>query len=160
MSKKVCVLTLLLLAASLVFVCPLATAQSQEEAASSISTAKNRLANGYVLAKATEAQGINVTGLVATLNEAAQLLTGAELAYSAGDYSSASSLAAQSSSQLASFDGTASALKNSAIQEDNFKLITNILLITGALAIFGAGIAIYVRLGKSPSSKQVGGAAA
>jgi hypothetical protein len=118
----------------------------QDDAAANISAAKTELSNCYASVKAAEAQGANVTGLIATLNDAGELLTRAELAYLAKDYDSAANFTQQSKDTLDGFNQAANSLKADAMQSGNSGFFTDALLVVASLVIFCVGIAVWVAL--------------
>ncbi len=120
----------------------------QSDAKSEIALAKEALSDCYDAVKAVEAKGGNVTGLVAILNNAARLLTQAELAYLAENYSSAVTLARQSKTQLSGFDAKASLVKNDALNNGNLGFYTDALLVIAGFIIFCVGIAVWFVLGR------------
>ncbi len=122
---------------------------AQGDAEAAISSAKAELKTCYAQVKQVEAKGANVNGLVAMLNGAGQLLTEAELAYLAGNYSSAFDLAQQSKAQLSGFDAKASTLKNDALRNENLSFYRDALLVAAAVVIFCVGIAVWFVLGKN-----------
>ncbi len=121
---------------------------AQDSAQGAIASAKNSLKNCYDAVAQAEAAGANVDSLVATLNQAADSLSKAELAYSSGDYNGASSAASQCQSQLGSIVSDANSLKESAlaasIQSSTFTIFS--LVASAALAI--AGIGAWITLNK------------
>jgi hypothetical protein len=144
--KKPIVLTLLLL-----MVCPVlfsCLVAGQSDAKTEIGSAKSELTNCYQTVKAVETRGANVTGLIATLNSAAQLLNQADLAYLAENYSFAVNLAQQSKARLSGFDVKASLVKNDALNNENLSFYTDALLVVAGFVIFCVGIAVWFTLGK------------
>jgi cobalamin biosynthesis Mg chelatase CobN len=142
--KPFCALLLMFLVLSVFTV---SFAATQTDADSAIAEAKSKLASCYSTVQTTEAQGGNVTVLIATLNDAAGLLTKAELSYAAEDYSSASSFAQQAGDVLAGFEVTATAVKNSGMQNSNQQLTANAVIVGVAVAVFVGGVVFWVRLG-------------
>lgn len=143
-SKKLTLLAVVFLVVFLLFMCSHVAGQS--DAASNISAAKVELSNCYASVKVAEAKGANVTGLIATLNDAGELLTRAELAYLAKDYDSAADFAQQSKDKLDGFNQAANSLKADAMQSGNVVFFVDALLVAIALVIFCVGIAVWVAL--------------
>jgi hypothetical protein len=71
--------------------------RGDEEALSTIENAENALKQAFVAVLEAEGAGANVSGLVARLNEAGELLAEAEIAYRVGDASEAVSKAEECS---------------------------------------------------------------
>lgn len=130
----------------------MATGQSGVE--SEISLAKEELLECYKTVKNVEANGGNVAGLIEILNSAAQLLTRAELAYLAKNYSLALSLAGQSRTRL-SGDAKASLVQNDALNNVNLSLYTDALLAISSFAVFCVAIAVWFALGKTKNTRIV-----
>jgi hypothetical protein len=75
------------------------------------------------------------------------LLSNSELAYSKNDFDTALSLAVQSRESLNNFVPQANALKETAIQQENFDFLFNIVgSVVGTFAVLGAGAAIWLFL--------------
>jgi hypothetical protein len=134
----------------------MATGQSTGDS-SDIASAKTALANAYLAIKDAEAQGADVSSLMVTLNEAGQLLTRAELAYSAKDYSSAANFAAQSRNKLSGLGDLAGNVKQTAINNNNKSFFNNILLVIGAIVIFTVGLTAWIVLGRKERRSEIVG---
>ncbi len=144
--KKTAVLALVLLIVYPTLLSCLVAGQS--DAKSEIALAKDELSDCYETVKSVEAKGGNITGLVAILNNAGRLLTQAELAYLAENYSSAVTFARQSKVQLSGFDVKASLVKNDALYNGNLGFYTDALLVVAGFVIFCVGIAVWFILGR------------
>ena len=83
-----------------------------------------------------------------TLNDAAGLLSKAELAYASGDYNSAYNYAIQSQSKLNGFTSQATTLKENAVNNDNQNFIIIVLSIIGSVAILCVGIVAWIVLNR------------
>jgi hypothetical protein len=123
-------------------------AAGQRGAEDVIASTKEELLDCYGTVKDLEAKGGNVTGLIETLNGAAQLLTNAELAYLAKNYSSAISFAEQSRNRLSGFEAKASLVRNDALNTINLNFYTDALLAVSAFMIFCVAIAVWLVLGR------------
>ena len=121
---------------------------SQGDAQNAISSAKNTVKNCYEAVKQAESAGANVDSLMATLNNAAGLLSKAELAYAGNDYASAYTYATQSQSQLGDFTSQASALTANAQANDTQNFVYVILSVVGSVGILCTGIAAWVISGR------------
>lgn len=120
----------------------------QNSAQTAIMSAQNNLKTCYDAAKQAQAAGANVDSLMVTLNDAAGLLSDAELAYASNDYNSAYNYATQSQSKLNGFTFQASALRQNAINNDNQNFITLVSSVIGSVAILCVGIAAWVTLNR------------
>ena len=121
----------------------------QESYSTAISSAQNNLQSCYEATKQAEAAGANVNSLIGTLNEAAGLLTKAQLAYASGDYGLADNYASQSQSKLDGFVSQANTLKQNAQNSNVQKLIVTLLSVLCAIAILCLGLIAYVRLNRT-----------
>lgn len=116
----------------------------QSSADSAIASAKQQIVTCYDAAKAAEAAGANITSLTSVLNDAGTLLSQSELAYSKGDFSTAQSLAVQSSQSLANFSSEANGLRDAAAQQRTFEFLVNVVgSITGTIAVIVAGFVVW-----------------
>ena len=116
----------------------------QSIASTAISSANNRLLDCYNAAKEAEAAGANITALATTFNEAGSLLSKAELAYTANDFSASLNLATQSQNKLNNFIEEANTSREAAIQQQNNDFMINIVGSTiGTLAVIIAGFAAW-----------------
>ncbi|MEM3880609.1 MAG: hypothetical protein QXD19_02555 [Candidatus Bathyarchaeia archaeon] len=142
--KKIIILGILLLVVSAFF--PMACAD-QATASAAITSAKEQIVACYSAAKAAESAGANITSLTAILNDAGELISRAEYAYSVSDFDAAQDLAVQSQRLLSDFVSAANVLKETAAEQRNQDFMINIVGSTaGTFAVLGAGSAIWVFL--------------
>jgi hypothetical protein len=120
----------------------------QGSAQTAISSAKNTIKSCYDAVKESEAAGANIDFLMVTLNDAAGLLSKAELAYASNDYNSAFDYASKSKNKLNNFIPQANALKEDAIKNNNQNFITIVLSLVVSAAILCVGIAAWVVLNR------------
>ncbi len=119
-------------------------AATQNEAATTISSAKNELLNRYNAAKDAEAAGANITTLQTTFNTAGALLSHAELSYANNDFEAALAYATQCQNALVNFVSEANALKTAGSQQASQSFLFNVILpAVGALVVVGAGTATW-----------------
>ena len=118
------------------------------DAKSAIISAQNNLKSCYDAVKQTQAAGANVDALMVTLNEAAGLLSDAQLAYESKDYNSAYIYATLSQSKLNGFVSLANSLQINASNNNHQDFITSVLSITISLAILCVGIAAWFTLNR------------
>lgn len=141
---------LLLTAACLILLCAIFSLTAPQQpvyAQTAIASAQNTLLNCYNAAKEAEAAGANITVLTNTLNEAGELLSKAELAYSQNDFTAAADLAAQCQNKLNNFIAQADNLKQTAVQRQNRDFLINVVgSAGGALAVLAAGLTVWVVL--------------
>lgn len=119
----------------------------QNNAASAISAAQNKLVQCYDAARAAEASSANISSLTSRLNSAGLLLSRAELAYSDANFGSAQSLAVQSQNELASFVSDANSLQTSGAQSRTFDFLLNIVgSVVGTVAVLVGSVVVWVLL--------------
>ncbi len=121
---------------------------AQGSGSSAISSAQNNLQSCYEAVKQAQAAGANVDSLMVTLNQAAGLLTQAQLAYASGDYGSANNYASQSQSALSGVTSQADSLKANAQSVHTENSAIFILSILASLAILCLGLIAFVVLGR------------
>ncbi len=121
---------------------------AQNSAQAAIVSAQNNFKSCYDAAEQAQAAGANVDSLMVTLNDAAGLLSKAQLAYASNDYNSAYTYATQSQTTLNGFISQATALQQNADNNDNLNFIITILSIMGSVAILCAGIFAWVTLNR------------
>ena len=127
---------------------PLVLAQ-QSEAESAVASVKQQIVTCYLVAKEAEAAGANISLLTVKLNEAADLLSSAELAYLEGNFDDAISFTSQSQQELESFATDANVLRYQALQERNFDFLVYVVgTIVGLLAVFSGGFGAWFLLKK------------
>lgn len=129
-----------------IFVSPVFASQGSAQTA--ISSAKNTIKNCYDLVKQAESAGANVDSLMTTLNDAAGLLSKAELVYASNDYDLAYTYATQTQSKLSGFTGQATALtaNGQAYATQNF--VYTILSLAASIGILCVGVAVWAVLGR------------
>jgi hypothetical protein len=118
----------------------------QNDAASAISSAQTKLVQCFDAAQNAESAGANVSSLTSVLNEAGAQLSNAELAYSSGNFGSASNLASQSQSSLGGFLSDADALKSSAVASSDERTLIFAGSIAGTFAVVCTGAVVWARL--------------
>jgi len=128
---------------------PLTEAQA---AGSSISKAQNAFASSVEAVAQAQSAGANVEALMITLNEAAALLSKAQLAYSAGDNSTANNYARICQSLLGVVDNKASALQKEADDQKNQSLTYTALTLMISAALLVSGIVTWSVLSKQERS--------
>ncbi len=129
---------------------------SQGSAQSAISSAKNSIAQCYSAVQQAESAGGNVDYLITMLNQAADSLSKAELAYSSGDYATAYSAASQCQSQLAGLMSQANALQQSAEATRSQNSVFTMLSLTFSVSVLCTGIGAWVILNK-PERRTIDG---
>ena len=116
----------------------------QDNAFSAISAAQSKLVQCYDAARAAEAASANISQLTGRLNNAALLLSRAQLAYSRADFGSAQSLAVQSQDGLASFVSDANSLQASAAQSRTFDFLVHVVgSILGTVAVVIGSVVVW-----------------
>jgi hypothetical protein len=119
-------LTFLLLPSILALISPTALGQTaQSEAFSSITSAKNQVIDCYNLALMAEKKGANITSLQVSLNNAGDLISKADSAYSNVDYPSTIVYADQSTNLLNGFAAKTTLLIETGQQSQNYNLIVS-----------------------------------
>ncbi|MCL5877788.1 MAG: hypothetical protein M1540_08265 [Candidatus Bathyarchaeota archaeon] len=121
---------------------------SQGSAQAAIASAKKAIVNAYASVLQAESAEANVNSLIIALNDAANLLSKAELAYSAQDYDSAYSYASQSQSKLAGVAIQADELKQTALSVASQNLLFTFLSLIVSIAVLFAGIGVWALLSK------------
>lgn len=136
-----CILLILVLC---VFTATVSLTQGQD-AGSAISQAQNALASSVQSVAQAQSEGANVDALTATLNDAADLLSKAQLANSAGDYSAANDYANQCQSKLSGVASEASTLQqDAAAQKTQTSIFTIITLLISAVLLVSGVVAWFV----------------
>lgn len=154
LNKKVACNLLALVICAFAVTFPLTQGQG---AGSAISQAQNALASSTQAVAEAQLAGANVDVLIATLQEAAGLLSKAQFANSAEDYSEANDYANQCQNKLSGVAAEASSLQQTAenqkTQSSIFTIIT--LLISAALLV--SGIASWFILNKRERRNTIDG---
>ena len=142
-AKSIVVLSVVVLA--LAFLTAIVFAQ--DDAAAAIASAKQQLVVCYRAARQAESAGANVSYLVSVLNEAGDLLSRSELAYSQGDLGGAQSLASQCSQSLGNFVASAESLKDGASGNAEWVFVGAVASIVGSILVIISGFLVwrYVR---------------
>lgn len=120
----------------------------QGSAQNAISSAESTMKSCFNEVRQAESSGVDVTALLATLNNAAELLTKAKLAYASNNFDSAFDYASQSRNQLNDFFSKVSVARENAIGENGRKHFTIVLSIVFSAAILSAGVASYFSLSR------------
>lgn len=131
--------------ATVLFASPVLADQNSAQAA--IDAAQNSLSSCLASVQRAEAAGANVDALTATLNDSADLLTEAQLAYASNDYNSAYTYATQSQSMLSGVTSQASELQQNAVNNRNQNITVLVLSVVTSVAILCVGVAAWLRLG-------------
>jgi hypothetical protein len=121
---------------------------SQGSAQTAIASAKQAIVNAYTSVLQAESADANVNSLIDTLDDAANLLSKAELAYAARDYDSAYSYASQSQSKVAGVALRADELKQDALSGASQNLLFTSLSLAVSVAVLFAGIGAWAFLSK------------
>jgi hypothetical protein len=130
-----------------IIVLPSSVLAGETEATAAIASAKQQIVSCYQAAREAESAGANITLLTTALDDAGVLLSNSEFAYLKNDFDAALSLAVQSRESLNNFVPQANALKETAIQQENFDFLFNIVgSVVGTFAVLGAGAAIWLFL--------------
>jgi type II secretory pathway pseudopilin PulG len=93
---------------------------SQVDAAATIASAKQQMVVCYTALLQAESAGANVTSLTSVLNEAGDMLSRSELAYSQGDFVGAENWASQSVQRLGGVVFEANALTIASSQRETY----------------------------------------
>jgi lipopolysaccharide biosynthesis regulator YciM len=131
---------------------------SQGSAQSAINSAKATLKTCYEAMRQVEDAGANVEGLTQTLNDAAALLSKAELAYAAESYDDAANFAAQSRTQLNDFEAEVNTQAEAAQQANTQGVLVMLVSLVASVALLCVGFAIWINLGKKQRSPRHGAA--
>ncbi len=119
----------------------------QTSAQTELNSARLKLINCYVAARAAESASANISQLTSTLNDAGLLFARAESAYSNGDFDGAQSLAAQSQNELSNFVSTANSLQVGAEQRREQDFLFNFVgSIAGTIVVIVGAAVLWVLL--------------
>lgn len=152
-TKTACILIALLICAYAVTL-PLSQEQS---AGSAVNQAQNALASSVQAVAKAQSEGANVDALMATLQQAADLLSKAQLANSAGDYSAANDYAGQCQSKLSGVNGEAASLQQAATNQKNQSSIFTVLTLLVSAALLVSGVASWFILNKRERRSTIDG---
>jgi len=125
--SKLLVLLIVLVFSASIFMPEILASNSEDTAAASIEGAENALVLAYQAVLEVEQVGANVSGLLAKLNEAGELLAKAHMAYRLEDFDNATSSADQSKDVGIELENEAYELKNSAWHENIQRLWLTIM---------------------------------
>jgi 1,4-dihydroxy-2-naphthoate octaprenyltransferase len=117
-------------------------------AGSAVSQAQKALVSSTQAVAQAQSEGANVDVLMVTLTQAAELLSRAQLANSAGDYSTANDYASQCQSKLNGVVGEASSLQQAAASQKNQSSIFTILTLLVSAALLVSGVVSWFVLNK------------
>ncbi|MCW4029150.1 MAG: hypothetical protein NWE92_05835 [Candidatus Bathyarchaeota archaeon] len=131
-------------------------AASEGSAQSAINSAKATLRTCYEATQQLEDSGANVEALTQTLNDAAALLSKAELAYAAESYDDAANFATQSRTQLNGFEAEVNTQAEATQQANTQGVLVMLVSLVSSVALLGAGFAIWISLGKKQRSPPHG----
>jgi len=120
------------------------SALAQNDAAGAIASAKQQIVACYDAARQAEAAGANISSLTSALNDAGDLLSRSELAYSQGDLGGAQTLASQCSQRLSSFVSESNVLRDAAVQQRNFDFWVNVVgSVVGTFVVIVTGFVVW-----------------
>lgn len=143
-TKTACILLALIL-------CAYAVTFSLTEgqgAGSAVSQAQKALASSTEAVAKAQSEGANVDALMVTLIQAADLLSKAQLANSAGNYGTANDYASQCQSKLSGVTGEASSLQQAAANQKNQSSIFTTLTLLVSAALLVSGVVSWFMLNK------------
>ena len=123
---------------------PVSALAEQTDAATSIASAKQQIISCFDSAKQAEAAGANISSLTSILNDAGDLLSRSELAYSQGDFGGAQSFASECSQRLSNFVSASNTLRDSAAQQRSYAYWVNFVgSIAGTFVVIVAGFMVW-----------------
>ncbi len=123
-----------------------------QDAGSAISQAQNAFASSVHAVAQAQSAGANVNALMTTINEAAGLLSKAQLAYSAGDYNTTNNYANQCQSKLSGVNNEALALQKEVVEQKNQSSSYTALTLMVSAALLVSGIITWSVLSKQERS--------
>jgi hypothetical protein len=121
---------------------------SQGNAQSAITAAKKAIVNAYGAVAQAESTGAEVNSLIATLNEAAILLSKAELYYAGKDYDLAYSYAKQSQGKIVGVTQQASELEQETLLATSQSNLHTFLTLAVSISVLFVGIGVWTFLSK------------
>lgn len=121
---------------------------SQGNAQSAITAAKKAVVNAYGAVAQAESTGADVKSLIATLNEAAILLSKAELSYAGKEYALAYSYAKQSQGKIVGVTQQASELQQDTLLATSQSNLHTFLSLAVSISVLFAGIGVWAFLSK------------
>lgn len=117
---------------------------SEAEASSKIREAENAINSAYDEVLEAEKAGANIAGLLSILNDAGELFSRANLAYSIGDFDSAFDFAVWSKEKLNGFGAEADALRETAVQQHDWDFMFYVMgSIVGAIGVIFGGFVVW-----------------
>ena len=115
-----------------------------DTAAADIASARQLLTTCFDSARQAENSGANISSLTSVLNEAGDLLSRSELAYSQGDFYTAQNLASECSQRLDNLASEADALRSNAVQQRSFDFWVSISgSVAGTISVIVAGFMVW-----------------
>jgi len=124
-----------------------AFAVDEADAQALIDQAQGFIVSGYEAVAGADKAGANVTGLLAVLNNASDLLSRADLAFLKADFDSAADFASRSVDTLHAFVNEASVLRDNAEQSRFRDLMVNVVgSILGTVAVFVSSFVVWGEL--------------
>jgi hypothetical protein len=148
-------LTFLLLPSILALLSPIALGQTvQSEALFSITSAKNKIIYCYNLALTAEKEGANITSLQVSLNNAGDLISKADYAYSNADYPSTIVYADQSKNLLNNFAVKTTVLIDTGKHGQNYDLIVTTFSVIWSIVIIIVSLLTWMFIKKKYQVNQ------
>ncbi len=133
----------------LMFSLPLCSASTEDDARSAISFAKERIVVCYVAVAEADEAGANVSNLLSVLDEAGMDVSGADLAFQNGNFTSAYDLAVQSQVALEGFETQANSIKEAAERSSSVDFWVNVVgSSAGTVGVVVGGFAVWFWLKK------------
>ena len=128
----------------------------QNSSSTTISAAQDKLVVCYNAAKTAEAAGANISKLTSMLDAAGALLSKAEYAYSAGDFSNAQNLAIESQGVLRNFVSDANSLQAAANNDQAIGFWVSIVgSAMGMVAVIAGSFIVWVLLKRKYGNGEV-----
>jgi len=127
---------------------------SQENAQVAIIAAKKAILNAYGAVAQAESTGADVKSLIAPLNEAAVLLSKAELSYAGKEYDLAYSYAKQSQGKVVGVSQQASELQQDTLIATSQSDLHTFLTLAAAVSFLFAGIGVWAFLNKQEKRRS------
>lgn len=137
--SKLLVLFFVLAFSASIFTTKILAANSEDTATTSIDGAENALVSAYQAVLEVKQVGANVSGLLAQLNEAGELLADAHMAYRLGNFDNATSSADQSKDIGIEVENKAYELKDSAWRENIQRMWLTIMGSVLGVILIGSG---------------------
>ncbi len=129
---------------------------AQNDAAGAIALARQRLITCYDSTRQAESAGANISSLTSVLNDAGNLLSQSDMAYSQDNFEAAQTFASQCEQRLENFVSDAHVLKDAAVQQRNFDFWVNAVgSVAGTFVVIAAGFAIWRVVKKGHLANEV-----